>query len=305
MSEEIRLSVSALNDYLKCGERFRRRRIENDWRPFGLAAHIGTAAHEVARLMHRRQIEAKATMNLPNLSFHDMDEGSSQGVRDVLEATVMSDEESRDQAATLFDVVIDEKGWEPNEDEKANPDAARGRAKDAAVDHAVFYSRKVSRKINPLSIERMVEVRPKVEASDVQVVLKGIIDMIDGSALGEEVVDRKTSAKTPREGEEHGDLQMSFYAALRLAETKSLPPQLRKEYTVRTPAKGLMSAITRTTSRTKQDVKEMLGRVEQTAKGIRAGVFMPADPSQWWCQRKFCEFYLDCKYTVGRRSHDE
>lgn len=306
---EIRMSVSALGDYLKCGERFRRRRIENEWRPFGLAAHIGTAAHEVGRLMHRRQIAAKEAAGVPNVSLKALEGEPDKAiaVTEVLLANPMLADEAADLAATEFDKAVDEKGWEPSEDDAANPDAARGAAKDAAIDHSKFYAAKVGTAINPVSVERMIEVTPRLsgEKQDAQITLRGIIDLIDGSTIGEEVVDRKTSYKAPRDGSQHGNLQMSFYAALRLAETKALPPQQRLEYTVRSPKLGKMSQATLITSRTKQDVKELLQRVQQTAKGITAGVFMPADPDQWWCSKKFCEFYGDCKYTVGRRSHED
>lgn len=297
---ELRLSTSALNQYLRCGEKYRRRYQENEWRPFGLAAHIGTAAHEVGRFFHRRQMSAKEAVGLAGLTRKDAQEKQMSELLDAtLDSQSMSIEEATDLAATEFDKAIGDKGVELDEDEKANPSAARGNAKDAAVDHSKFYVQTIGREVNPLAVEKAIEVRP----SGIPLVMKGVLDLIDGTNEGAEVVDRKTSAKTPGEGKQHGNIQMSFYAALSLAELKVIPPKFRLEYTVRSPKRALMSRVTQSTTRSIQDVKELLGRVNEASKGITAGVFMPADPEGWHCSAKFCEFFFDCKYTIGRRSH--
>lgn len=303
--DETRLSVSALNQYLKCGEKYRRRYLEKDWRPFGLSAHVGTAAHEVARAQHRKQMEAKTKAGLADLSRKDLIDthraSDLVALDEVLHDAPMTMEEASDLAATKFEEAVGEKGVDFNEEEKANPEAAMGDAKDAAIAHSRFYAANIGRSMNPIGIEKKIEVRP----TGTPIVLSGIVDLIDGSEVGDEIVDRKTASKQPQEGKQHGNLQLSFYASLRLAETKKLPPRFRLEYTVRTPKRKEMSRATHTTTRTMQDVKELLGRVSEAAKGIRAGVFMPADPEQWWCTAKFCEFFGDCKFTVGRRSHTE
>jgi hypothetical protein len=297
LTNDILLSSSAIAVYMRCGEKYRRRYIEGEMRPSSLSMHVGTAAHEVERETHRRQMEAKKDAGLEGLTYAQAstdDKATELGV--VLAASVMSTAEAGDLAADEFEKAAEAGFSVPQDTELAElPVAkAKGEAKDAAVRHARAYAPH-ARTINPLSIERWIEVRPK----NSRIVLRGAIDLIDGTWDGAEVVDRKTSTKTPNQSTASSSIQLSIYAALRYAETRDVPPKLRLDTTV--DLKSGTKFVQTATTRSFADVKEVLDRAVQVGRGIAAGAFVPADPEQWWCSAKFCEYYTDCKFTAGRR----
>ena len=292
---EVLLSASAISTYMRCGEKYRRRYEEKDYRPGGLALHVGTAAHESARASHRNQMKAKADAGLDGITLGKaVEKGAHKDLLDVLATSALGAPAVKDIAATEFEKSVEEKGFALDPDETDSPEKAKGKAKDEAVRHAEGYVGP-SRLVNPMTIERWIEVRPKGST----LVLRGAIDLIDGTEAGEVIVDRKTSAKTPNESRAHGSLQLSMYAALRYAETHELVPALRLDTTV--ALKGGTKFVQHETKRTFADVRDILDRSVQVARGIASGTFVPSDPDQWWCSAKFCEYYSDCKYTAGRR----
>jgi len=35
---------------------------------------------------------------------------------------------------------------------------------------------------------------------------------------------------------------------------------------------------------------------------VRRGSFVPANPDSWWCSQKYCQFWSDCRFAMGRPS---
>jgi len=293
----LRFSVSQLKCYIGCGEKWRRRYQEKDWRPIGLPGHVGSAVHEVGREGHRRQKAAKLKRNLI-LPRTELTQDDQDNLAITLRESLPSSEETKDLAADTFKSMVKEKGYDFSRADLetfGSKEKAEGLMLDQAVDTSAFYIDSCAPGVNPVAVEERVEVNPK--NSDLTLV--GYIDLVDELWGSEEVVDLKTAKKTPPKTAADTSLQLTFYALLRMAETRRMPDALRLDYLVRTPKLNKLSLVPLKTSRTKADLRELVGRLNVAHEGIKAGIFLPADPDSWQCG--YCEYFQECRYTQGRR----
>lgn len=276
-----RLSTSKLYVIQSCGERYHRQQEER--RPGSAASVRGRAVHEVARKAHRAQMDAKESGGL---------------TRAPLEV-LPSFDEARELAATAFEQAILSDGVEvPKEEaeEAGGRDAAIGKAKDAAVLLGGSYVRKVAPGVNPLAVERKVVVQPKGLGFEIS----GVMDLVESDgADGEMIPDLKTTSKSPNKDAAERSQQLRIYALLRAADVGKIPTKGMLRHLV-AGAKGV-SVVTQETEIRREDLRAVLSRVEQAARAVEAGIFLPADPSWWGCAPKWCPYWSDCKYVIGRR----
>lgn len=266
MSDPIKWSNSALSCLQRCGEQFRRRYIERDRVPPSPRMLRGTVVHKVASTSMLRKLELK---ELPSV------------------------EEARDLAATHF-----EQEWaggvsfeqEPTQESVA---AAKAGAKDFAVDLSAFHTETLAPAIDPIGVERRITVKPK----DSDLVIHGVIDLIDRRPGGEVIRDLKTSEKSPNRDAAETSQQLTMYAMIRLAEIGTLPSGLTLDYLVRTPARLERKHVPLNTTRDRDDVGAMVNRINTAVEAVKRGTFVPANPDSWYCSRAWCEYYASCVYV--------
>ena len=58
-------------------------------------------------------------------------------------------------------------------------------------------------------------------------------------------------------------------------------------------------AVSMSSTRTDDDFKSLLLRMERACMAIQSGIFIPADPSDWICSPRWCGYYDGCPF--GRR----
>ena len=260
---------SALSTLQGCGERFRRRYIEEDWRPSGPRAIRGTAVHRVARVGLLRKM---TTHTLP------------------------SSEEARDLAADAFEMEWS-RGVTLTREEIGAGDAVKADSKDFAVDLSAFHIEKVAPAINPVGVERRITVQPQ----DSDLVIEGTIDLIDRDPRGWETIrDLKTTEKSPPAGTADKSDQLTMYAMIRMAEVGTLPASLILDHLVRTPERHDKKHVIQETERTPFDVAALVERLNTAVEAVSKGVFVPASADAWLCDPRYCEFFHDCPYTQGR-----
>ena len=296
----MRWSNSSLFTLQQCGERFRRRYVEKDWRPSGIKAKRGTAVHKVAGESHMRQFRAKE---------------AGKPLEEYLVA-VPSVEEAKDIAAESFNRAVME-GVAYTDDEKAEgEDKVRGAEKDVAVAMAEQYVGAVAPRIDPIGVERRVVIKP--EGTDIEIV--GVVDLIsEERELGtwdpengpvivadramrrrvEVVNDLKTADRQPQEGAVERSQQLALYALIRTAETGKPPDKLRLRTMVRTRT-GKVSTVEQTGERSQSDLEAVAQRLNAAIETVRRGVFVPANPDSWWCSEKYCEYWGDCVFALGK-----
>jgi hypothetical protein len=284
-------SSSSLGVLQQCGERYRRRYIENERCAPAPRMIRGTAVHKAIRTAHIRQLDKQLSTfggaMLNGTAPYD-------GRREVSREATPTAEEARDTAADSIEtewaggVMLDE------QERSQGSMNVKGEAKDFAVDLAGFHATNVAPAVLPVGVERKIIVKPR----DSDLEITGIIDLIDEVAPGEEVVrDAKTREKSPSKTEADTSQQLDIYAMIRTAETGVPPKTLALDVLVRTPKQKDLKYVELITTRDMEDVKALVNRINAATTAVERGVFMPTDPSNWICSEKWCEFYDSCVYV--------
>ena len=159
------LSVSAMGMLARCGEQYRRRYIEGDKLPPGIAALVG------------RGVDQTVTANL-------------QAVIDGLQ--LLPVEQLADLARDAVNNEFSAGEVALTEEEAANPKAAKGSAVDKAIRLSWLHGESVAPRLKPVSVQRKWRLGIENFPFD----LLGFIDVEEKERLR----DTKTSGKTPPVG---------------------------------------------------------------------------------------------------------
>jgi len=198
---------------------------------------------------------------------------------------------AQDAARDATKEEIDTKGVYLVGDETKEEKKLTAGAIDAAVNLATAHHASIAPRIAPKRIEESFML--DVPTHGIQ--LAGTIDVQQDDGR---INDLKTSAKSPSPGVADSSVQLTMYD---MAATKCFgakPPELQLDYLVN--LKGGPKVVMQTTTRDKGDWQNLLNRVEVCHNVIKAGIFSPTSPDNWWCSEKYCGYYEDvCPY--GRR----
>lgn len=268
----------------RCGEAYRRRVIEEDPDAPTPSLIRGSTVHAIAKVALRRKM-GKTNAELPTV----------EEARDLAAA----DFEQRWGAQDVRLVEGDE------EDGGAAMSQAKAEAKDFAVALSGYHVTELAPRLRPVAIERKIIVKP--QDSDLQI--HGTLDVITQpeepvtldaaglNAVGRDTIrDLKTSAKSPSRDAADKSQQLSFYAMIRAAEVGALPEALALDYLVRTPKRGELKAVELATTRDAGDIAALVARLNTAVEAVKRGIFMPADPTSWWCSAKWCGYWATCPY---------
>jgi len=310
-----RWSASALGTIQLCGEKFRRKHLEKEYRAGGPAAARGIAVNRVKNEAHKRQMVAKGIVSqdwespVPRIS--------------ELPGSPRSVEEARDIAAKEFAAAI-KRGVSFSKAQQAEGvKAVLAQEKDAAVNLGALYVRDVAPPIDPVGVERKIVVAPQ----DVDFEIVGYLDLVErlragdwtglmlaptpenpfgGKLLavdGDECVpDVKTKDKAPFKDAARLSSQLTMYAMLRRLEVGRLPRSLRLIHLVQTPKDKKRYVDVQFTVRDEEDVTILIRRLNVAVESVRRGVFVPADPSAPGSPCGWCEYSGDCRYVRAPKS---
>lgn len=259
------LHLSALDMLSKCGEQFRRRYIEKEKIPPGVAAIVGTGVDRSVTRNLGSKIETKALLSL-----------------EEVEAI------ARDSVANEFDaggVML------TAEERFAGAAAVKGEAVDKAIRLAGLHAKEMAPALSPTHVQRAWVLDLKGYPMD----LAGTIDVQEAAAT---VRDTKTSGKTPSAEIAHQSDQLTMYALAVQVLDGQAPAKVVLDYLVdlKTP-----KAVTFESTRSKEDFAVMLRRIENGIRAIEAGVFVPARQTDWWCNEKWCGYAGTCPYFRGKQ----
>ena len=263
MSEKPHLSISALNMLSRCGEQYRRRYVEGDKVPPGIAALVG------------RGVDHSVNGNLNNK---------------IETGELLPAEAVRDSAR---DAVI--RGWEAgevllNDDEAANPAAAKGAAVDKAIRLSGLHASDLAPALEPTVVQR----KWTLELEGFPFDLLGYTDVEEGT---KSVRDTKTSGRTPAADAADTSNQLTMYALAKRQIDGQAPARVVLDYLVDTKQPKTVSLES---TRADEDFRVMLNRIEVAAAAIEKQVFIPANQDDWICSRRWCGYYDSCPFA--RRS---
>jgi hypothetical protein len=245
---------------MQCGEAFRRRYIEKEIIPPGVASVVGTATDKTVT----RNLESKMdTQEL--LSIEEIQDLARDGL---------------DQAwrwgVTLDDEEI-EKGVKK----------VKGEATDKAIRLSVLHAKSKAPELRPTHVQR----KWALELPGFPVDLVGTLDIQEGL---ESVRDTKTSKQSPKEDVAENSIQLTSYALGIKVIDGQAPRKVILDYLIDTK---MPIARTYEATRDDDDFRALLRRVETICLAIERGVFMPVSPDHWMCCAKWCGYWSTCRYV--------
>lgn len=257
-------SPSSLTDYAKCGERFRRKRIEGESEPStvnqlrGRGAHFGIYENNVQKI--------KTHEDLPKADIVEIAVESFKAETRTNEIAFTDDEWSIGATATIRE------------------------ATNTVVSLAELYADELAPKYQPILAEKWVTIELPNSTHD----LVCILDMVTDDRR---IVDFKTG-KRQNAANAETSIQLTTQSLAYHREFGEFPESVTLETMVNniTPVVQTLTAY-----RDESDVAALAARMSVTMAAIEAGIFPPAADGAWWCSPNYCGFYATCRYVNAAR----
>jgi len=259
---------SSLNMALRCGEQFRRRFIEGEIIPPSIAAARGTGVHGA---------------NEVNLK-HKIQKGDDLPVNDLKDA-------ARDKyVKTISSGIYLAKANRPAKDRLLNEGL------NDTLRCTKLYREEVAPGINPVAIEEPFELDVGLELP-----LAGVMDYQEKPEVG----DLKTTRMKWQEGRIKKEIQPALYSFVH-EKTRHIRPEFKYSILIARRGKNgnptSEELQTQVMTPTEQDYEALFAKLEMFINMLKAGVFIPANPTSWWCDPKWCGYWETCPY-VGNPKH--
>lgn len=247
--------------FAMCPERYRRRYVEGEKIPPGIALIRGSAVHKGAEV---------------NLK-HKRDNGVLLA-EDAVLAAARDEFEARWQGGVLL----------TPEESSAGVAVTKGEAIDQTVNAARFHSEFVA----PLILPKYVEAKVETKVDGLPRPLLGYVDVIETNG---QLNDLKVSGKTPSEDMASSSVQLKHYALAYRAATGTDSPVQRLDYIV--PLKKGTKHVRVETHNGPDDAARLIHRYSVQMEAIQHGAFPPATFGAWWCSEKWCGYFGTCRYA--------
>lgn len=250
---------SSLSTWENCPEMFRRRYLEGEIIPPGLAAHVGTGVHKAAEINYKAKILTGRDEPL-----------------DVL----------KDAARDGYVKAVKAGGaYIPPEDRPSAKALAAG-GLDEAVKLAQIFREEVAPAVEP----RWVEKRVEISVPGLVPTISGTIDLVDASGR---LIDLKTSSRAWPAQRADQSPQATIYSKLVEAETGRPPLEIRFDVLVKGSRPRYQPL---TTTRNEGDFAALLSRLQIMLGMIMAGLFPPAPVGAWICAPRYCGYFYTCPH---------
>lgn len=257
------LSVSSLNTYIKCPEKWKRRNIDGEREKVGAPLLIGSAVGAACNLHDSLRIET----------------GDGLALDQVLDA--YSDE---------WDLKVDEaKDREGIDWAGINPDTA----KDEGAAVLEVYHREAAPTYTPVSVEREFVLAP----AGAEWVFRGYMDV---ETADDRIIDRKVKAKALSQADADSDIQPTSYLLARREEARAGfgRPATGFDFHVlkktRTPKFEPVSTE-RTDAQLDAFYQRLLHIAAEIAWRTEHDNWGGAVPGSWWCGQRYCGFWGSCQ----------
>jgi hypothetical protein len=251
---------SHLGMWARCPAQFKRRYIDGQIVPPGVAARIGTGVHKGAEVYNSAKI-------------HGQEEPKSV----VVDAAVDGYKKACIDGGVFF---------APGELSEAKRQLSEGIDQTASL--AGLFHESIAPIINPVAVEEVIIL----EDEDLPIPWGGIIDWRDANPKNWS--DLKTADKTWPQGKADNEIQATLYPRLIESVTGILPTELTYELLVKTKEPKHISIKT---TRTNDDWRLLKERARLMLRQIEAGLFPPAEPGHWICSAKWCGYFFSCKHV--------
>lgn len=263
-TEKPHLSATQMELYSKCPEAYRRRYIEGEKIPPGVAMLKGTGIHRAAETNFRQKVESHR--DLPT--------------SEIVDAAVAAFE-----AELSGGVLLD-----PDE-ESVGATKIIGQAKDDVADLAEVHARQQAPDYQPVWVEEQVRVELPGPRD-----LLAVLDLADDQRR---VVDFKTAKRAKTQADADDSVQLTVYAAAYQA-VQGEPPSLVRLDTVVQTSKATTRQVV-DSARGEPDLVALSRRINAITTAVDAGIFPPTTPGAWWCDPRWCGYHATCPFVAHSR----
>jgi len=264
------LSATQLMMLARCPYQWKRRYLDGERVPPGIAAIIGSGAHSGFEhgMVHKLTTQT------------DLDHGS------VVDAAVAAfDARYESEGATLT-----------AEEQSRGARIIEGESRDRVAALADYWALAVQPEYMPAEVEnRWTLDLPKLGTK-----LVGVTDVVTDDGA---VVDWKTGRRTIARTECDKSLQLTAYGLAFHREHGEPPREVVLDQLLEKATETVRNRITSTRSRA--DYACLLARVREVVRMIRAGVYPPGLPGEWWCSQKWCGYARTCPYYNPERDQED
>lgn len=256
------VSPSSLGTHTRCAEQWRRRYINKEVIPPGIAMHRGTGVHKAVELNNRQKVDSWTDLPL-----------------DVLEDAARDGVINNVRKQSLLIPPGDGRSFQ----------AIMGEGVDAAVKLVKVYKECAAPSIQPVLVEEKVTMDIGLD-----VPLLGYLDCFTAAGV---VNDTKTSGKSKSQAEIDTSSQLTAYAGMTHQRMGVWPlVQIDVLVNLKVAKHQRLNSI-----RGPRDFEIMVSRIDLMLKQIKTGLFPPCDPGSWACSPKWCGYYPTCKYALGAK----
>ncbi len=255
---------SSLSTWEKCQEMFRRRYLEGEIIPPGLAAHVGTGVHRAAEVNHRAKVVT----------------GRDEPLGVICDA-------ARDG---YVHAIKDGGAFIPPEDLPSAKSMAA-----AGIDEAVSLARLYREEVAPAITPKLVECRIEFSVPDLVPSISGTVDLVDAAGR---LIDIKTAAKAWPAARAEQSPQATIYHKLVEILTGAAPTEIRFDVLVK-GARPRYQPLS--TSRSEADFLALVSRLQIMMRMIVAGIFPPAPTGAWVCAPRYCGYFYSCPHVPAHK----
>lgn len=258
------LHQSHLQLLYRCGYKFSRIVLDGEREPATTPLVVGTATHATIAKNLNNKIE-RGTL-LPREAVQDLTRDDF--VRTWQESPIVFNDEEQSQGLQK----------------------TRDLLQDQTIQLVTEHHYAVAPKIQPQSVER----KWVLEAIGYDYDMAGMIDVDEGIGIR----DTKTRKTNLGQAEVEKSEQYTFYALAKYMIDGKMPEYVAQDNLIKPTKTQPARAVSYVSTRTKDDFAVLYRRFDQANKIIKAGVFTPANPSDWWCSKEFCGFAANgtCPY---------
>ena len=258
-ADKPQLHASALG--MHCMEAFRRRYIEGEIIPPGIAAIVGTGTHRSIEINLSNKIETGELLPL---------DAVQDAARDGLIGAWESQEIMLQPEEAAQGVIV-----------------VRGQAIDKAVRLARLHHSEKAPNINPVAVERSWSLNIPGKTFE----LVGTMDVQEPDRIR----DTKTSGKTPAADAAVRSVQLKTYALAIWVIDKAMPEKVVLDYLVDNKKP---SAVSLEHEPNADDLDVVMARIDVIDRAMQAGIYMPVEPTHWKCSPKFCGYHSACRFST-------
>jgi len=250
------LHQSHLAILYRCGYKFSRIVIEGEKEPSTIPLIVGTSTH------------ATVARNLNN---------------SIEKGTLLTKEAVQDYARDDFLKEWGESYIVLNEEEAFQGlPKTKDKAQDETIKLVTAHHYELAPQIKPIQVERKWVLKAEGYEYD----LAGCIDIDEGK----DIRDTKTCKINFGQRIIDTSEQYTFYALAKYLVDGEMPEFVHQDNIIKPTERRAAYCVTYKSTRTTDDFKVVMRRFDQATKIIKAGIYTPANPQDWWCSTDFCGF---------------